>query len=160
MVNDQRIDEVIAKIETAFAEVEHPGDDHLLHDECLDDSDIEDFYGGVGWRDVPSKMIDKNSASLCFFSPEAFQYYLPAYMIWVLQNYTTDSITISTTISSLNAEPGDLRRFVLSKLSLLTKPQRMAIIAFLEFLRDHLHDADAEEAEDALNSWWLDHEGS
>jgi hypothetical protein len=138
VADDQKVDELVAQIEAAFAEVK--------------------LTDGRGWRDVPSKIIDTNNASLCFFSPQAFQYYLPAYLIWVLWNYrTSGSFTVDSTIYSLNPESGDTRRFVLSKFSLLAKPQRMAITAFLEFMRDHSDGhADAEAAEDALDSWWRD----
>ena len=36
---------IIREIEAAFGQVQHPGDHLLLHSQCMDDSDIEDFYG-------------------------------------------------------------------------------------------------------------------
>jgi len=156
---DALIVRLISRIEAAFADAKHPGDGRLLHPQCFDNSDIRDFYGGVRWRQVPAEVIERNNASLCFFGPEAFRFYLPAFLLWTLRNYrTSDSFTVDSTIYSLDPGQDDLRAFILSKLSALTAPQREAVVAFLEFMRDHSDGhADAEAAARALDSFWLRH---
>jgi hypothetical protein len=148
-------DQLIARIEAAFADLEHPGDESLLHSQCFDESDLEDFFGGIAWRDVPSEVIERNNASLCFFSPIAFRYYLPAFLIWVLRNHrTSDSSTVSSTLFNLDPDSGDLREFTLSKFSCLTPPQRQAVTEFLRFMRDHSAGrVDERAAIEALSYW-------
>lgn len=129
---------IIREIEAAFAQVEHPGDQSLLHSQCMDDHDIdiEDFYGDIHWRDVPDDIIERNNASLRFFSPEAFRFYLPAFLTWVLRNFAaTDSFTVDSTIYSLDPGDDDLGDFAKSKYSLLDHRQRTAVANLLNYLK-------------------------
>jgi hypothetical protein len=113
---------VIQSIENAFAETLCPGDGRLLHAKCMDDMDIKDFYGQRDWRNIPAELIERNNASLCFFSPEAYPFYLPAFLLWVLRHFeTSSSFTVESTIYSLAPPESDLRDFVLSKYELLNK---------------------------------------
>ena len=100
---------IVNEIKGAFTDVPHPGDDLMLHPQCMDDNDVEEFYGGIHWHDVPGEIIERNNASLCFFSPEAYRFYLPAYLIWVLNNFaTSNSFTLDSTIYSLAPEVAPL----------------------------------------------------
>ncbi len=131
----ERLDGLIAKIEAAFAEVKHPN--------------------GRDWRDEPHLAIE-NSPFVVHASPKAFPYYLPAYMIWVLRNYrTTGSLTVKGTLDSLDAGAGRVRQSKVSRFSVLTTPQRIAVVAFLEFMRKHSDRfAYSLRALKALDSWW------
>ncbi len=153
-LDHDRIEEVAREIETAFGRLTHPGDDKLLHPRCFDDMDIEAFYGGPHWRDVPSDVIDRENAALCFLSPKGFQFYLPAYMIWTLRNYDGGSASVLHTLYSLDpGEPDDeLRAFQTSKFELLTPDQRRAIIDFLGLFQDH--EDLGSVAERAMENYW------
>ncbi len=146
---------IIGEIENAFADVQHPGDHRLLHAQCMDDGDIADFYGGIHWRDVPDEIVERNNASLCFFSPEGYQFYLPAFLTWVLRNFaTSNSFTVDSTIYSLEPGSGKLADFARSKYSLLDRRQRAAVSDFLLYLKSHgqgLVDEDAVAR--ALRVW-------
>jgi hypothetical protein len=77
---------LIDKIVSAFAEVEYPGDDHLTNSigdepEAL----IDDFRGKTDWRKLAPEFLNQApdgwGTALAFFSAEALQFYLPAYLI-------------------------------------------------------------------------------
>ena len=137
MIDDVR-NSVMRAIEMAFADNPYPADKGLLHPQCMDDEDIRDFYGRTTWLNIPGEVIDRNNASLCFFSPEAYRFYLPAYLIWALRNFdSSDSFTVDSTIYSLTPGEGDLRRFSLSKFALLDVDQRRAVLDFLKYLAEH-----------------------
>ncbi len=152
---DESRNSVIRAIEMAFAKNPCPADDGLLHPQCMDDGDIKDFYGRTTWLDVPDEIIDYNNASLCFFSPEAYRFYLPAYLIWALRIFdSSDSWTVDSTIYSLTPGEGDLRQFSLSKYALLDAAQRRAVLAFLEYLAEHgSGKVDQEAIQVAMNYW-------
>ena len=145
---------VIRAIEAAFADVAYPGDDRMLHPDCFDDMDISTFYGSTSWREIPAETIRHESAALSFASAAAFQFLIPAYMTWTLENSDADSMSVEHTLWSLDPEfsSGRFRDFQSSKFALLTAEQRSAIKAFLTVLLDHRHLAD--DAKTALEYHW------
>lgn len=127
----------VARIAAAFGGLAHPGDGKLLHPQCRDDMDIEAFYGGLDWRDVPAGTLARENASLCFMSAVGFQFYLPAYMHWALGNPDDPSASIEHVLYELDpgAPEDELHAFQVSKYRLLTLDQAGAIVAFLEVFR-------------------------
>ena len=152
------MDSLIEDINSAFAGLEMPTDDKLLHLDCSDDVDILDFYGGLRREDMTDEMIVYNYAALTSFSPQAFQYYLPAFMIWTWEN--RDSVEYATESLLLALDPGTeremLHEFRMSKFALLTKPQVAIVKRFPWHLADH--DDLGEFAETALVNYWIDRE--
>ena len=148
-------DHLTRAIEMAFAGTPCPGDGGLLHPQCMDDGDVKDFYGRTDWRSVPDEIIDRNNASLCFFSAEAYRFYVPAYLIWVLNNFAScDSSTVDSTIYSFTPGKGDLRQFSLSKYALFNAAQRTAVLDFLEYLANHGGGkVDQQALQEAIDYW-------
>lgn len=149
-----RVDRVVERIEAAFADVAFPGDDALLHPECMDDMDVAAYYGGTAWRDIPAQTIANESASLGFLSAAGFQYLLPAYMIWTLRNLSSGCASVESTIWSLNPGRfgGAFRAHNVSQYAMLTKAQRDAVVAFLNAITED--EELAEDARSALRSYW------
>lgn len=78
---------LIARIEAAFEEGAWPGDAHLASDSYGDEpaAVARDFAGRNDWRSLDAAFLDQApegwSSALSFLSPEAYRYYLPAYLI-------------------------------------------------------------------------------
>ncbi len=153
-IDSKRVENVAGLIEAAFAPVAHPGDDRLLHPDCRDDMDIVDFYGGIHWRDVASDVVISAYAAPCFFSPEGFQFYLPAFMIWALRNHDCPEMAVESTLTALDPSERDdqLHDFQVSKFALITPRQRLAIVAFLKVFLD-VEDR-GQYARLALDHYW------
>jgi hypothetical protein len=147
---------LIEEIKLEFDGLEVPGDDELLHRDCLDDVDILEFYGGIAWRDMSHENIVYNYAAPTAFSPKAFQYYLPAFLIWTLNNADSQEIAGESILLAL--DPGTdkehLHEFRKSKFSQLTSKQIGVIKKFLWHLE--LHPMLGEFAERALVNYWID----
>lgn len=125
---------VIATLEfiaEAFAGVPRPPNEALLHDDCRDDGDIVELYGVPDWREAPDKALERSYAALTFLSPAGFQYFLPAYLSWVLRHAGRASAVVDSTIWSLEATPGPHEAFAASKFELLDDAQRTAVVSFL-----------------------------
>jgi hypothetical protein len=145
----------IAEIEAAFSGLTPPGDERLLHPQCMDDGDVVDFYGAVDRRQLTDDTIISNYAAPSFFSAEAFQYYMPAFMIWSLNHHDTIEYAPESTIRAFDPtnENPRLYEFQISKFALFTKPQRAAVIRFLQAFST---DPDLGPiAKDALANYWL-----
>lgn len=148
---------IIGQIEAAFAASKRPPNDALLHPDCHDSQDIEAFYAQTDWRSVPDELIAHENAALCFFSPKAFAYFLPAYLVWTLKNFKTSGfITSDNTIYAL--DPGfptaELYDFAVSKYSDLDQAQRDAIVSFLTLMAENEIEVDAKAAKSALEHFW------
>jgi hypothetical protein len=83
---DDLIDEmsarVVQKIQEAFATNQYPGDDNLVEDSSYWESiNLSDQLKGKDWREISLETLKKNRFSLSLFTPEAFRYYLPAFII-------------------------------------------------------------------------------
>jgi hypothetical protein len=79
-------DEVKALIRDAFADTEYPGDDALVRSQGDEpDEVVALFRGKTDWRALNASFVDLAGAAspsaLSFFSPAAFRFYLPAYLI-------------------------------------------------------------------------------
>lgn len=91
-----------------FDDTTFPGSEKILHIECYDDdSDVLEFYSLEEWQSIPDNVIAYNNGSLSFFSPEAYQFYLPRFLIFALDNYDSGEIVIDSTIYSLWPTMGD-----------------------------------------------------
>ena len=148
-------DEVVAAIEAAFGDIVYPGDDALLHPDCMDDMDIAAFYGGTTWQAIPDETVGFEYAALSFVSAEGFRYLLPAYMTRSLRHFDDGDIGVESTVWALdpNRAGPALRAFQLSKYTLLSGAQRAAIAAFLEVIATHPSYL-GEDARTALVGHW------
>lgn len=155
MLDPDVIQATIVEIEIAFSGLNPPGDEKLLHPQCMDDGDISDFYGELDRRQLTDDTIIGNYAAPSFFSAEAFQYYMPAFMIWSLKHHDTVEYAPESTIRAFDptgSGPG-LYEFQVSKYALFTQRQRAAVVRFLQALSP---DPDLGPiAEDALINYWL-----
>ncbi|MEQ8860491.1 MAG: hypothetical protein RIC56_17760 [Pseudomonadales bacterium] len=80
-------DELIGRVELAFADIAYPGDDDLSDSRYGEEPAAlrEDFRGRDDWRALSPEFLDQApqgwSSALSFFSPAALHFYLPAYLI-------------------------------------------------------------------------------
>jgi predicted negative regulator of RcsB-dependent stress response len=144
-------DRLIRQIESAFDGVQL-GDGVSLHEaEAIDDNLSEQECAAARkldresrWQDVPDAAIRDHSSSLYFMDEFGTWFYLPAYMIWSLKNYTiSDSLSISHAASKLKS----------CRAGQFTQQQCQAIQAYLQFLAAEYQDPDAQEA---LQDYWAD----
>jgi hypothetical protein len=104
MSNESRIDELIDEITAAFDGVSRE-DGTTLHEAiAIDDWKSLDeqlaarlFDTEERWQDVPDDAIVECDSALSFLDPKGFRYYLPAFMVCGLRNWTNDaSRTVDT----------------------------------------------------------------
>ena len=136
-IDPTAVEAVVAEIEAAFGGLTPPGDDTLLHPRCMDDNDIAEFYGAPEWRALPDAFLIRNYAAPSFFSPEAFRYYMPAFMVWSLRHADSVEYAPEATLRAFDPDAAGpaLRDFQLSKFALFDEAQRRAVVAFLEAFR-------------------------
>jgi hypothetical protein len=151
----------LAQIELAFGDAPRPSNEDLLHEQCMDDNDIAQLYPVAHWREMPDELVESEYAALSFLSPDGFRHFIPAYMGFTLRNHASGAAAVDSTIWSLApvfyADAG-LQDFVVSKLASLTESQRVAVVAFLEAIRELGEEYLADQADKAL-AYWRDPNG-
>lgn len=135
------------QIREAFRDRAYPGDDNLVDGDDLERIDIRRDFKGWRWEKVPPAIIEHNYSSLYFFTPEAFCYYLPAYLTYSLGPTGATSNVPDSTLFSLTSFSPELR----AARRLMTAAEREAICAYLRSVAAAAHE-DNQEVDDALEA--------
>ena len=177
---------IIEKIQTAFAGNEFPGPRFLQgsFEGCEPYDEVGPFGKLEDWSSIGADFLDGHASALSFFSEAGFRYFLPAYLISDLhgQLYTADPLfhlTHGFSDWTTEVPAGDRtlaikhgksafmnpRRYgamtsydyACYRLSIFTREEAGAIVAYLEFKRDSDPDVIDKQAIDAaLQSFWLE----
>ena len=153
---------IVAKIVNAFQNVTLLGDDEcsLLHPWCTDVAAVDDFIDAswnANWQSIPGDVIERNYASLSFFSPMAFRFYLPAFMYHALSCESQGCPVLTSTIHDLTPkkEYPTLRSYFESRVAAFTVPQIEAVLSFLEYARYSVGNNFVHRiAGEALDGYW------
>jgi hypothetical protein len=138
-----------SKIHSAFAGVKRLPDSEMFIAE-MDYLWTESFIcGNEQWNELPSKAISYECNALTSVTPLGFQFLIPAYMCWVLENTNEPSNTPDHTIYALNAATHSESVF-----AALTIEQSEAICEFLLWAATQKEHLDYGAAEEALNLYW------
>jgi hypothetical protein len=72
--------DVREQIIEAFADTPRPPDGATSAD-TYDDEGTEEYFRGRPWQGHSTERLRHFESSMCFFTPQAFRYFLPAYML-------------------------------------------------------------------------------
>lgn len=177
---------VIGRIRDAFAGNEHPGGRYLQgsFEGCEPYEEVGPFEKVEDWRGIDAGFLDGHANALSFFSEAGFRYFLPAYLISDLRgrlrtadplfhlthgfsDWTTEVPAGDRTLLIRHGRSAFInpRRYGAMtsydyarwRLSVFTREEAKAIVAYLEFKRDldpNVIDKTAIDA--ALQSFWLE----
>src|SRR5690242_3388954 len=76
-------------IEKAFAAVAYPGDNNITRCpyNCAECRRIGEYFKGRDWTGHKIEDLRKNNVALSLFTPEAFHYFLPLFMLASMDSY-------------------------------------------------------------------------
>jgi hypothetical protein len=175
---------VIERIRQAFHDTEHPGDPFLQgsHEGCEPAEATAPFRGVTHWTEIDPAILDPNYTALGFFSEGGFRHFLPAFLIADLQdrlqtadpvfhltNGFSDKVVKIPAGSRVYEKTIGKSAFVnprrygamtwhdhaRAQLSIFTREEAGAIVAYLEWKRDaDPHGMNREEINAALEGFW------
>lgn len=136
-------DGVRTAIREAFASTPYPGDKKVVENATDFDPearDLENAFRGKAWQDVDAAMIREYKDGLPLFTPAGFRYYLPAYMLGVIDH--RDEVDVAVDSAVFNLTPPKTRRgWQWTRFKDRTKQfnaqERGALRAFLELMLQH-----------------------
>jgi hypothetical protein len=177
---------VIEEIQCAFAGNEFPGGRFLQgsFEGCEPYDEVGPFEKLEDWRGIEAGFLDGHASALSFFSGAGFRFFLPAYLISDLRGrlYTADPLFhLTHGFSDWTTEvPARDRAIVIKhgksafinprrygamtshdyaryRLSVFTREEASAIVAYLEYKRDSDPDIiDKRPIDAAIESFWLE----
>lgn len=116
------------EIRKVFANVSRPSDDALF---LYDSEGADAVLYARRWDEVPAADLNYHSVALLAFTPSAFVYFLPAFMIAALNNKgwgLKDNVLYSVSPPKGNPKRPSYQQWW----SLLSTEQRLCVIAFIE----------------------------
>jgi hypothetical protein len=118
-------------IEKAFANMQYPGDDNLVwssHDAFVD---FYETFRGKHWKNISENTLYSWRHDLHRFTPEAFRYYLPAFIISELRS--TEGADLEAVIFYLTPpeEEGPKTEFFQSRIEGFTPHQKEVLTALV-----------------------------
>ncbi|MEN6307559.1 MAG: DUF6714 family protein [Anaerohalosphaeraceae bacterium] len=168
--SEERVDymlkkeELIELIKDAFKDIPYPGDDSIGSDHCWECQHVADTLRGKRSDEITLEFLIKDlreSVSICLLSCEAFQYYLPALLLLIIENQGQEKIGNweDRVISILwPDEPGSqYYDFTVEKYKIFNNQQKHVIRLFLEYLicvNPNEHGYEDSPPKEALKNYW------
>jgi hypothetical protein len=119
------------QIRRAFADVPYPGDGRLTsHRPCPECEGVARALEGKAWTSLSASDVGEVQVALTFLIPEAFQYYLPAFMIGCIDDRDAVRAVWDSIVLHLRPHAGAAFE---TKVRGFSAEQAAAIGAFLEW---------------------------
>ncbi len=176
---------VIEHIRQAFAGAPHPGDAFLQGSVEGEEpfQVVAPFKGVTRWQDVDPAVLDANYSALSFFSEGGFRFFLPAFLVADLRDQLNTADPIFHLTNGFHDASVELKirarvfqrrvgkstfmnprrygamtsqDYARYRLSIFTREEAWAIVAYLEERRESDSGIRQEEIDVALDSYWRD----
>lgn len=149
--------ELVQKIEAAFADAVYPGDDNLVnlyHDDvfCQECAEIHKTFKGRRWQTITKDVLTRNHEAVFLFRPDAYRYYLPAFLIAALRQLKTSDNLPPSTVFSLSPIDKETDYFK-SRIRGFTAEQKQVIREFLELYAQNTAISHDKALKKALRYW-------
>lgn len=143
-----------AKIEEAFSDVEQPSSDNITNHNCPECRAVRRVFRNQSWRAIEPKKVYWAFGQLSLFTPEAFHYFLPAFMIYSLREPNSD--VCQFVVFALTLHRKQVRsEWWQKRIDKFTEEQKLACNLFLRWLLPNPEYAfDADDIKQALETSW------
>lgn len=127
------------EVKEGFADVPHPGANGIVDSDDWESLNLQNTFAALDWKTLPSEVIAHNFDQLPLFSPVAFRFFLPAYLLFSLKAEDVNDPVCQHTIYTLTPSKVDdnTRQFYLERLKLFTPQQIEVVHSFLNYFEQH-----------------------
>jgi Family of unknown function (DUF6714) len=159
-VSDENRTALVNQIQAAFETEPYPGDDRLVNSRGgyhLEANQIAAAFQGKHWRQLDLRFLFPQRQSLYFFTPEAFRFFLPAYLLASLGGKRVATDVRETVLFSLMPPKKGSKEWdwFAARIEPLSSEQKMAITEFLKYLQRHFgHRLRFGEIDALLDCYW------
>jgi hypothetical protein len=127
-------DELVKKIKSAFATMPPPNEDNIvIVPNNYESFMVANLLKGKHWQDLSEATIYEIRLNLPRLTPEAFRFYLPAYLIWSLKGENGGEI-LEYVVFNLNPQEDNAKKKeFIDKVKYFTSQQKEAIKAYVKY---------------------------
>tara|TARA_B100000745_G_scaffold12406_2_gene9258 strand:- start:497 stop:991 length:495 start_codon:yes stop_codon:yes gene_type:complete len=150
--------DLVLEIKNAWSNTYYPGDQNIFTKSSYDDEGITEYFIGTGWENHEIRDLREYCSALpLYFTPAAFHYWIPAYLIAALEDPDELSQGIDAIVDSFLVQKQGSRQEneVNNKLAHFSREQLRvtvsAIEAITEWLEDPLHPDNTLKQKRVLN---------
>jgi hypothetical protein len=148
-LSQEVLDALCTQIEDAFKEVPYPGDSHIVGHECTECWETQQRFRRKHWNELSVDKLFGHSGALALLTPEAFQFYLPAYLI-ACANDPRGADFILNEVLCMFASPEHSRliEYHNARIESLTESQKDAARAFVIYIQNRFEEGYLYDAAD------------
>lgn len=137
-MDEQTRQQLIANITSAFEEAPYPGDDNIGAIPP-DGDEVERDFRGKHWKELDFNILFINRDKLSFLTPAGFRFYLPAYLL-IMMNYPYKADTLIDALPMNLAPLPDNRvpNRLTKNANAMNRNEKIAILDFINHYLDLL----------------------
>lgn len=121
------------KIKQAFSQVEQPSPEKIVDCDCWECVAQKKIFSGQDKENLSEELIEKCD-TIALFSNEAFQYFLPCFLIYSL-NHLEDNEYFAKYVLNTVLPDNTTRSYWLSRLELFSEEQLKVVIEYIDYMR-------------------------
>jgi hypothetical protein len=136
-VPKKHLEELKKKINAAFGNVPYPKESIAPH-ECDECREVRRIFAGKNWKTIEPEILEENHGKLPLFSPAAFNFFLPAYLIYSLDYFEEYDTVCEFTIYAVTPDNKAVRErleYWQERFEHFTFEQMNCIYEFLDLVR-------------------------
>jgi hypothetical protein len=141
------MDDLVARIEAAFAARAHPGDSEItrctharvnggtMDGPCWECVEMQEFFAGKSWQTLGGQALFLNGQADALFTVSAYCYLLPAYLVAAIREPRELDVCVEHLPYRFGPKPGDpwCDERLAQILRELTPDEREAVRAYFQF---------------------------
>lgn len=155
MTDKKTINSLKKMLVEVFPKDKPPNIDEIIDHQCLECFGVRDTFGGFEWWKIEGNTIDVNFVKSSLFTPKAFHYYIPAYILRALDKFGKYEEVLEFLL--YNFYPSDLEgseEYFVKRQELFSKQQKLFIVLLLNtVIEDEDLEISHDDARKALSYW-------
>lgn len=136
--SDRKLEDLKQKIKTAFADVLYPKEKISGYDN-EEGREIEAAFSNNEWKTIKPQILNEYYDIIPLLSPEAFHFFLPAYLLYSLDHFSGFETTTEFTIYAVTPTKSDVKdslEYWKQKFEKFNSEQMMCIYEFLDLVKE------------------------
>ena len=149
----EQLEQLRQTILVTFPMTDPPAHNEITSHPCDECAEVASDFSGVKWWSADPAVIDENFDDLPLFTPLAYRYYLPAFLLRALETFDPDNLVTQFCLFDLSGDPHD--DWYRKRIELLTSDEAAIAVTFLRYISGDARFAPFHsDAASALRNVW------